>query len=121
MTHDLFDAELDEFLDDVATHLPTVRMAREIQRRRAGAAPPAGIVAGIDRYCLGVASDNSCLRSILQGDLFGAFARADPDTAAAMGAIVMYISRRLPSSTYGSPEAVSRYLEQARRALEDAP
>ena len=115
-TVDLSDVELAEFLDGNTSHLPFTRMAREIQRRRAGSAPPAGIVSGIDRYCQGI-PPGSCLRCILQNDLYGAFARADPDTAAAMGSIVAYIANRLPSSTYGSPEAVSRYLEQARRAL----
>lgn len=118
-TIDLTLDEIADFDDGTATHLPTVRMAREIRRRRAAEHVPPAIAAGLYRYQQGI-EPGSCLRCILEGDLFGAFARADPDTAAAMRAIVDRITSTLPSATYGSPEAVSRFLEQSRQALADA-
>ena len=76
--------------------------------------PPA-IRAGLDRYQLGIPTGD-CLRAILSGDLYAAFARADPDTTAAMPAIVGYIVRHLPTASYGDPKRVAVWL--ARHAAE---
>lgn len=115
-TTDLSDDDVLEMDDDVATHLPTVRAAREIRRRRAAerTVPPA-IRAGIDRYAMHGIAPGSCLRAIIENDLFVAFQRADPETAAAMGAIVRHIREHVPGATWGSPEAVSRYLASMQR------
>lgn len=114
-TIDLSDDDVVEMDDDVATHLPTVRAARELKRRRAAARTvPPSIQSGIDRYAMHGVAPESCLRAILEGDLFAAFVRADPDTRAAMCAIVDHITSRLPGATWGSPESVSRFIEQMR-------
>lgn len=52
-----------------------------------------------------------CLRAILSGDLFQAFARADPQTVASMPDIVAYIRHRMPSQCFGSELAVDRWIE----------
>lgn len=118
-------ASLDEsrhWAFSTGTHL-TINLATAIADRAAkqlaGAAPvasavPPAIAAGLDRYAQHAIPPGDCLRHVLEGDLFGAFARADPTTAAAMPAIVAAITSRLHSSTWGSPEAVSRYIERAR-------
>ncbi len=114
MTHDLDDTDLDEMVGSgTLTHLPFVRAGLELQRRRAAerTVPPA-IQAGIDRYAMHGIAPGDCLRAILEGDLFAAFVRADPGTRASMGAIVDHITSRLPGPTWGSPEAVSRFIEQ---------
>jgi hypothetical protein len=51
-----------------------------------------------------------CLRAVLSNDLLGAFSRADPDTAAAMRSIVMYISNDFPARAWGSPEKVEAWI-----------
>lgn len=116
-TVDLTDTELAEMDDHLSTHLPFVRMAKELIRRRTAerTVPPA-IRAGIDRYRQGI-PPGLCLLAILQGDLYAAFQRADPDTRASMPAIVTYIVAHLSGQSYGSPEVVSRYLADAERAL----
>jgi hypothetical protein len=118
-TIDLTDAELVEFDDGVCDHLPTVKMAREIRRRRTAehVVPPA-IAAGLDRYAKHGLPPGDRLRRILEGDLFGAYARAADDTIAAMPAIIAAISERLHSSTFGSPEAVARYLADCLKLRE---
>lgn len=118
--NDLSDADLDEMAGDgTCDHLPFVRAANEIKRRRAAerTVPPA-ILAGLQRYGQGI-PPGDCLRAILEGDLYAAFTRADPMTRAAMAAIVDLIRHRLPSATHGSPEAVSRYLSEATANLRD--
>lgn len=119
-TLDLSDTDIDEMIGDGAsTHLPFVRLALEVQRRRAAERTiPPNIRAGIDRYAqLGV-RPGDCLYAILCGNLRESFGRADPSTTAAMGAIVAYLRDRLPSASWGSPDAVRRYLDAASRAPE---
>lgn len=121
-TTDLDDADLDEMAGDgTLTHLPFVRAANEIKRRRAAERTvPPNILSGLNRYAQGI-PPGDCLRAILEGDLYAAFTRADPTTRASMGAIVHMIRTRLPSAAHGSPEAVSRYLADARTARESSP
>ncbi len=118
MTTDLTDAELEEYGADAGIgcdHLITVRMAREILRRRAARAVPPAIQSGLDRYANHGIAPGSCLRAVLEGDLFAAFSRADPVTAHAMPAIIAAITRQVPGPLFGSPEAVSRHLAQMAR------
>jgi hypothetical protein len=116
---DLTDDELAEMDDGVATHLPFVRAARELRRRRtAETVVPPAIAAGLHRYAKHGIEPGSCLLRILQGDLFGAFASADPYTRPAMGAIVDLVTSTLHASVYGSPEAVSRYLADCLKLRE---
>ncbi len=88
-----------------------------------GPAVPPAIQAGIDRYAQHGIPPGSCLRAILEGDLFAAFTCADPGTRTAMGAIVDKITSTLHASVFGSPEAVSRYIAicQKLREASDKP
>lgn len=58
------------------------------------------------------------VRAILAGDLFGAIARVDVDTMAALPAIVTYVERFLPRNSYGTSERVDAWI--AERATERA-
>ena len=55
-----------------------------------------------------------CMRAVLSGDLFQAFARADAVTVAALPAIVTYVVSRMPSGSWGSHEIVSRWIARPR-------
>lgn len=76
--------------------------------------PPA-IRAGLDRYANGI-MPGDCLRAILAGDLYGAFTRADPDTAAAMPAIVAFVVGTL-AAPYGTYERLHDWIVQHERRL----
>lgn len=73
--------------------------------------PPA-IRAGIDRYAKDGIRPGSCLYAILAGDLFGAFARADPGTVIAMPAIVAYIASEVGAR--GDEAIVERWIARPR-------
>lgn len=75
--------------------------------------PPA-IRASLDRYASAGIRTSDCLRHILAGDLFSAFARADAETSAAMPAIVAYIAIRLPAACHGSEELVEAWIARPR-------
>lgn len=75
--------------------------------------PPA-IRAGLARYAECGVRTGACLQAILAGDLFGAFARADPETRDAMPAIVAYIHGRLPAACHGSEAIVERWIARPR-------
>lgn len=71
--------------------------------------PPA-IRAGLTHYAeLGVRT-GGCLQAILASDLFGAFARADPETRDAMPAIIAYVHSQLPAGCHGSEAIVERWI-----------
>lgn len=75
--------------------------------------PPA-IREGLDRYHRGGIRPGHCLMAILVGDLFEAFRRADPETSAAMPAIVAYIRGELPVDSWGTDGLVGRWIAKAR-------
>lgn len=54
------------------------------------------------------------LRAVLAGDLFAAFHRADPQSTAAIAAIVWYVQNRLPRGCYGSEAAVEAWISERR-------
>jgi hypothetical protein len=58
--------------------------------------------------------EGRCVSAILAGDLFSAYARADPETRDAMPAIVAYIHSRLPAACYGSEGQVERWIARPR-------
>lgn len=74
--------------------------------------PPA-IRSGLDRYAKDGIRPGDCLYAILCGDLFGAFARADPETRDAMPAIVVHIENRLPGAC-GGEDVVERWIARPR-------
>jgi hypothetical protein len=76
--------------------------------------PPA-IRASLDLYATEVRiRPGHCVSAILAGDLYGAFARADPETRDAMPAIVAYIHSQLPAACHGSEDAVDRWIARLR-------
>jgi hypothetical protein len=60
-----------------------------------------------------------CLRAVLCGDLFLAFARADDETSTAMPAIIVYITERLPAGSFGNYALVADWIA-ARKAERQA-
>jgi len=78
-----------------------------------GRIPPA-IRAGLDRYAEHGLRGGNTLHAILCGDLFGAFARADPETQAAMPAIVAYVVNDF-FAPYGSAASVEAWIAQHTR------
>ncbi len=64
----------------------------------------------LDDYAKHGMQPGDCLRAVLAGDLFAAFARADDLTAAAMPAIVVYV-RRLPAAAWGSYQVVQAWID----------
>ncbi len=72
------------------------------------------------RYLSDGIPTGDCLRAILCGDLFVAFARADQETAAQMHEIVAEIETTLPPASYGSCAQVGLWIAKhnARRAHE---
>lgn len=67
----------------------------------------------LDDYATAGLRTGDCLYSVLSNDLRGAFARADPEVAAAMPAIITYVCSCLPSRCWGSPAAVEAWLRKA--------
>lgn len=75
--------------------------------------PPA-IRLRLDMYATMRVGPGHCVAAILAGDLYGAFARADPETRDAMPAIVAYIHSQLPAACHGSEDAVERWIARPR-------
>lgn len=76
---------------------------------------PAGIMRGLDNYRDHGLTPGDCLRAILAGRLFDAFARADPETARAMPAIVSFIVTKFHVSVWGSDAAVDAWIARGNR------
>jgi hypothetical protein len=68
----------------------------------------------LDDYAAHGLPPGQCLCALLAGDLFGAFARADAETAAAMPAIVAYIHCHMDRAAWGSELRVSSWLRRPR-------
>lgn len=60
------------------------------------------------------------LRAVLSNDLKEAFGRADEENQAAMLEIVQYCYNEIPSVCWGSPEAVTSWLERKHKERETA-
>lgn len=71
---------------------------------------PPMIRESLDCYAKHGVPPGDCLRAILSGDLFLAYARADDETSSAMPAIVRYVEERLPAGSFGSRELVADWL-----------
>lgn len=85
---------------------------------------PGPIKAGLDRYSEHGIRPGDCLFAILCGDLFMAFARADPTTTHAMPAIVAWISTHLPEEAWGNSAHVESWiaagLDKRRKLLAES-
>lgn len=77
-------------------------------------AVPPRIRQALDDYASKGLPTGACLHAVLSNDLRQAFARADVEVAAAMPAILAYISSCLPCASWGSREAVDAWLRRPR-------
>lgn len=98
-------AEIATIGDDRSqSELPTTDPSRIPQRIRDG----------LDRYAQHGLPTGDCLRAVLEDRLFRAFDFADAETAAAMPAILAYITSQLPIDCWGSPEVVAAWIRKVR-------
>jgi hypothetical protein len=67
----------------------------------------------IDDYVIKRYQPGSFIRSVLENDLMGAFAKADEDNILDMHQIVKYVYNNLPSAAWGSRDIVDRWLNEA--------
>ena len=67
-------------------------------------------IEAIERYRDGL-EPGRCTRAILENDLFGAAARADPTTRFLLWDIAWYIAENLPEESYGSRAKVEAWLK----------
>ncbi len=88
---------------DAEPNVPLIDVSRIPQR----------ILDGFERYRHGVPT-GSCMRAVLEGDLFKAMAHADDEVLLALPAIVTYVRCSMPAGSWGSPEVVSRWLARGR-------
>lgn len=81
------------------------------------------IIGALNRYLEHGIIPGSFLTAVLENDLFEAMARADSVNQKRIFKICCYIYKHFPLGSYGSPEAVNRYLKhidelrEARRQL----
>jgi len=76
---------------------------------------PLHLHGGIVRYIAQNIEPGSFLRAVLENDLKGACARADEDSKAALWDIVGFLYNYAPMGCWGSPDKVSRWIEQRNR------
>ena len=74
--------------------------------------------ASLDRYAEHGIPTGDCYRAILSGNLFEAFARADPQTAHLMPYLVAYITAKLPNGCWGREDLVDGWIETHRARLQ---
>lgn len=75
---------------------------------------PQLIADALVRYVNSGIMPGHCLRAVLGGDLYQAFARADPETLLALPAIVAFIRSRMPAGSWGSPAIVAGWIARVR-------
>ena len=74
---------------------------------------PVALLSGLTRYVNDRIATGGFLRAVLENDLFGAHAKADPDSLAALPALMRYIYNEVePGTCWGSPEAVAAWLAE---------
>lgn len=73
---------------------------------------PNTIRGGLERYKTHGIRTGDFLYAVLCGDLFRAVRQADPTSAANLVSIACYIAIHLPRESYGSVEAVERWIDQ---------
>jgi hypothetical protein len=61
-------------------------------------------------YKEGGCEPGSCIRSVLEGDVFLAIRRADINTRQLLGDIVLWIVQNLPTGSYGSRAKVDAWI-----------
>lgn len=70
--------------------------------------------ASLENYAAHGLHPGQFLRAVLEGDLFAAMSRGDDACLLALPAIVTYVRCSMPSGSWGSPEAVSRWIALVR-------
>jgi hypothetical protein len=80
------------------------------------AAVPTHLLPGLRAYGTSRVEPGRFLRAVLENDLQGAIARADPESLAAMRGICQYVFNALPGLCWGSKEKVAAWLAQGETA-----
>lgn len=70
----------------------------------------AHLLPSLGRYVNDRIAPGGFLRAVLQNDLYGAVARADPQNRALLPEIVEFVHWELPEACHGSREDVSHWL-----------
>lgn len=71
---------------------------------------PEHLVSGIVHYLVNRIEPGGFLLAVLSNDLMGAFGRADEQSRWGMPSLVTFIYNDIPSTAWGSPEKVRRWL-----------
>jgi hypothetical protein len=77
---------------------------------------PPCVRSALDNYRLHGLWPGDTTHRLLTGDVFGAFARADDETRAAMPAILEYIARNMPTEAFGTPVRVRTWMDSQAAA-----
>ena len=72
---------------------------------------PKNLLPGLDQYVDHGVRPGRFLCAVLANDLQGAFAHADPTSAAAMKDIVLYVHNEIPMAAHGSDAAVGAWVK----------
>ena len=75
---------------------------------------PVLILNEIDDYARNHNPKGHFLTAVLENNLFGAVAHADPESTAGLRDIILYICREIPGSCHGSKEKVEAWLAQGK-------
>lgn len=79
--------------------------------------PSSRFAESLARYAVEGLETGQFLRACLENDLAGAVSRADPDAFQELPTIMLYIYNTLPGDSWGSKEAVEKYLAEKREYL----
>lgn len=71
---------------------------------------PANLLPGLERYVLEAIETGGFLRAVLENDLAGAILRGDPESIAAIPAILTWLTLHAPLAIWGSREKVAKHL-----------
>ena len=74
---------------------------------------PAHLRAGLARYLVGHLHTGSFLHAVLTNNLRGAVFAADDDSLVGLLPIMRFLYNDAPADSWGSPDAVNRWLEAA--------
>ncbi len=80
---------------------------------------PPRILASLQRYAREHTPTGGFLRAVLANDLTQAVGGADPESMAALPAIVAYVYMELPSACHGSAATVEAWLQRAPDEVEE--
>jgi len=84
------------------------------------AALPQNLVEALDRYFTDHIRTGGFLQRVLENDLVGSIAAADPESLAALPALCLFIRDAAPAGSWGSPTKVEAWI-RAGRECDDQP